>query len=142
MTNQSNENHVFIDTNVIVGAFAGNKDDNRCLAYLGGLNGKKLYISSLSVAQFASVLQNHKYQAEKIRKAIESFFSKYEIISFDEKDIKNSMQVKCNDIEDAIQYTLSEKTKCLFIVTNNIKHYRGNFLNKKVLLPKEARNIY
>ena len=31
-------NRIFVDTNVIIGAWAGNTDDDRCLKYLFSLN--------------------------------------------------------------------------------------------------------
>jgi len=61
MTKQAlsfNPNHIFVDTNVLVGGYSGDakfqKDDD-CLRYLFSLTGKRLYISSLSVAQLISV---------------------------------------------------------------------------------------
>jgi hypothetical protein len=32
-------NRIFVDTNVIIGAWAGNTDDDRCLKYLFSLKG-------------------------------------------------------------------------------------------------------
>ena len=47
--------HIFIDTNIIIGAYLfQNKDDNACLEYLFNISGRgvKLFMSSLSFAQF------------------------------------------------------------------------------------------
>ena len=73
MTKQAfkfNPNHVFVDTrsnlfaclskNVLVGGYSGDvryQKDADCLHYLFALPGKKLYISTLRVAQFISVYQ-------------------------------------------------------------------------------------
>jgi len=35
-------NRIFVDTNVIIGAWAGSTDDDRCLKYLFSLKGKTL----------------------------------------------------------------------------------------------------
>jgi len=48
-------NHIFTDTNVLIGAYSDNQYDKRCLQYLFSLRGKRLYISSLGVAQLVSV---------------------------------------------------------------------------------------
>ena len=62
-----NPNHIFVDTNVLVGGYSGDakfqKDDD-CLRYLFSLTGKRLYISSLSVAQLISVYQKKKSNEE------------------------------------------------------------------------------
>ena len=35
-----NMNHIFVDTNVLIGWWAGSDDDTRCLKYLFSLRGK------------------------------------------------------------------------------------------------------
>ena len=55
-----NPNHIFVDTNVFVGGYSGNvrfQKDADCLHYLYSLTGKRLYISTLSVAQLISTFQ-------------------------------------------------------------------------------------
>jgi hypothetical protein len=50
MTKQAfkfNPNHIFVDTNVLVGGYSGDtryQNDADCLHYLFALTGKKLYI--------------------------------------------------------------------------------------------------
>ena len=48
-----NPNHIFVDTNVLIGAYSGDarfQKDADCLHYLYSTKGKRLYISTLSVA--------------------------------------------------------------------------------------------
>jgi predicted nucleic acid-binding protein len=55
-----NLNRIFVDTNVLVGGYSGDvrfQKDADCLHYLYSLTGKRLYVSSLSVAQLISVYQ-------------------------------------------------------------------------------------
>ena len=62
-----NPNHIFIDTNVLIGAYSGDarfQKDSECLHYLCSLIGKRLYISSLSVAQLISFYMLAIYMAE------------------------------------------------------------------------------
>jgi predicted nucleic-acid-binding protein len=65
-----NYNHIFVDTNVLVGGYSGDaryQKDEACLHYLYSLTGKKLYISSLSVAQLISMFQKKKKNDEIVR---------------------------------------------------------------------------
>lgn len=43
-----NGNHIFVDTNVLIGWWVGNKEDVNCIKYLFSLRGKRLYTSALS----------------------------------------------------------------------------------------------
>ena len=55
-----NPNHIFVDTNVLIGAYSGDtrfQTDSDCLHYLYSIVGKRLYTSTLSVAQLISVFQ-------------------------------------------------------------------------------------
>ena len=118
-----NENHIFVDTNILIGAFAGLQPDERCLQYLFSLKGKKLFISSLSIAQLVSLFQKKKTFFE-IAKYVRYLISKFVVISFTEKDIETSLTIEQHDMEDTIQYVLSQKLKCLNFITNNRKDYR------------------
>ena len=117
-----NENHIFVDTNILIGAFTGRQSDERCLQYLFSLRGKKLFISSLSVAQFISMFQKKKSFYE-IAEQVRYFLSKFVVISFTEKDIENSLNFEQQDLEDTLQYVLSQKLKCLNFITNNKKDF-------------------
>ena len=44
-----NENHIFVDTNVLNGFYLNRTADVECLRYLYSLKGKRLFISSLSI---------------------------------------------------------------------------------------------
>ena len=58
-----NLNRIFVDTNVLVGGYSSNvrfQKDADCLHYLYSLTGKRLYVSSLSVAQLISVYRKKK----------------------------------------------------------------------------------
>ncbi len=57
-----NPNHIFVDTNVLIGAYSGDarfQTDSDCLHYLYSIVGKRLYASTLSVAQLISVYQKN-----------------------------------------------------------------------------------
>lgn len=96
-----NGNHIFVDTNVLIGWKAGIEDDKNCLKYLFSLQGKLLYTSSLSIAQFVSVFQKT-LKNNEIRKAVNALLAKFDIISFTEKDIADSLEIDNRDMEDNI----------------------------------------
>ena len=137
-----NPNHIFVDTNVLVGGYSGDakfqKDDD-CLHYLFSLTGKRLYISSLSVAQLISVYQKQKSN-EEITAVVRDLQHRFNIIDFTAKDIDAALKETGADIEDNVQFVLAKKQKCLIVVTNNYKDYR--FLQGiEVLRPAKIRKI-
>lgn len=137
-----NPNHIFVDTNVLVGGYSGDarfqKDDD-CLRYLFSLTGKRLYISSLSVAQLISVYQKKKSN-EEITSVVRDLQHRFNIIDFTAKDIDTALKETGADIEDNVQFVLAKKQKCLIVVTNNYKDYR--FLQGiEVIRPTKIRKI-
>ena len=132
-------NHIFVDTNVLIGFFINLKNDKSALNYLFELHGKRLFTSTLAVAQLVSVFQKKKTNAE-IKKIIKSIQAKFEILSFVDSDITKAVAIEASDIEDNIQYVISSKKKCFYFVTNNTKDYTY-FADIKVLDPKQIRAI-
>ena len=137
-----NSNHIFVDTNVLVGGYSGDarfQKDADCLHYLYSLTGKRLYISSLSVAQLISVYQKKKSNAE-ITAVVRDLQHRFNVIDFTNRDIDASLTETGADIEDNVQFVLARKQKCSIIVTNNYKDYRL-FFNVRVVKPDEVRTI-
>ena len=121
-----NPNHIFVDTNVLIGGYSGDprfQKDTACLHYLYSLTGKKLYISTLSVAQLISTFQKKKSNDE-IRRIVRELRYRFNVISFTANDIDEALNETGADIEDNVQYVLAMKQKCRIIITNNYKDYR------------------
>ena len=136
-----NTNNIFVDTNVLIGAIKNLQDDDKCLKYLFSLTGKKLFVSSLSIAQIVSVLQKYKVKTDsQIREIISNYLTKFHIIPFSEKDIEKALLIENRDMEDNIQFVLSAQKHCYYFVTNNKKDY-VDFSNIKVIKSKEHRII-
>ena len=137
-----NPNHIFVDTNVLVGGYSDDvrfQKDSQCLHYLYSLVGKRLYISSLSVAQLIAIFQKKKSNEDIVR-IVRELQHRFNIIDFTTKDIDAALVVNGADIEDNIQFVLAKKQKCYIIVTNNYKDYR--FLQGiQVLRPAKIRKI-
>ena len=141
-TSNFNPNHIFVDTNVLVGGYSGDarfKRDEACLHYLYSLAGKRLYISSLSVAQLISTFQKKKKNDEIIR-IVRDLQHRFNIIDFAARDIDTALVETGGDIEDNVQYVLARKQKCNIIITNNFKDYRL-FFNLRVIKPERVRSI-
>ena len=141
-TKPFNSNHIFVDTNVLVGGYSGDarfQKDSDCLHYLYSLTGKRLYVSALSVAQLISMFQKKKKNDEIVR-IIRDLQHRFTVIDFTARDIDASLAETGADIEDNVQYVLAMKQKCNIIVTNNYKDYRL-FFNVRIVKPDEVRTI-
>jgi len=137
-----NPNHIFVDTNVLIGAYSGDakfQADSDCLHYLCSVVGKRLYISTLSVAQLISVYQKKKSN-EEITRVVRDLQHRFNIINFTSNDIDAALEETGADIEDNIQFVLAKKQKCLIIVTNNYKDYRS-FRSVRAIMPSRVRII-
>ena len=147
-----NPNHIFVDTrsnlfaclskNVLVGGYSGDarfQKDEACLHYLYSLTGKRLYISSLSVAQLISTFQKKKTNDEIVR-IVRDLQHRFNVIDFAARDIDAALVETGGDIEDNVQYVLARKQKCSIIVTNNFKDY-CLFFNVRVIKPERVRSI-
>jgi predicted nucleic acid-binding protein len=133
------KNNIFIDTNVLIGAWSENLIDKQCLQYLFSLAGKRLFISTLSVAQLVSVFQKKRNNVE-IKKIVRYLLSKFTVLSFTDKDIEASLAIENVDMEDNIQYVISRKFNCLHFITNNKKDYNQFYL-LNIVLPGQIRVI-
>ena len=137
-----NPNHIFVDTNVLIGAYSGDaryQKDAACLHYLFSLVGKRLFISSLSVAQLISVYQKKKTNDEIIS-TVRELQHRFNIIDFTAKDVDAALKETGADIEDNVQYVIAKKQKCRILVTNNIKDYRL-LMGVEAIKPSKIRII-
>ena len=144
-----NPNHIFVDTNVLIGAYSGDsryQTDSDCLHYLYSIVGKRLYISTLSVAQLISVYQKRKTNDE-IRTIVRDLQHRFTIINFTVKDLDFALDQTGADIEEddgehqsSIQFVLARKQKCRVIITNNYKDYRL-LLGAQIIKPSKVRTI-
>jgi len=143
---RNNENHIFIDTNCLIGFVCekyglynvGAQENTTALHYLLGMNGKKLYVSSLAVAQLTAKLQS-KLTKDLLTEEIKLMLHRFNVIEFGRKDIEEALTAPyAKDIEDLYQYKMSEKARCLYIMTNNTKDFT-TLLNVIPFKPKQVR---
>ena len=156
-------NHIFVDTNVLVGGYSGDaryKKDEACLHYLYSLTGKKLYISTLSVAQLISMFQKggvretneclvegNQHTNEEIVGMVRELQNRFTVIDFTNRDINAALVETGADIEEddgehqsSVQYVLAKKQKCRIVITNNYKDYRA-LQGIQVFRPTEVRRL-
>lgn len=141
-TTTFNPNHIFVDTNVLVGGYSGDirfQRDYDCLHYLFSLTGKRLYISTLGVAQLISIYQKKKSN-EEIARVVRELQHRFTVIDFTNRDLDSALIETGADIEDNVQYVLARKQKCSIIITNNFKDYRL-LQNIRAIRPERVRAI-
>jgi len=143
---KKNDYYIYVDTNVLVNYFTNQTADVACLQYLFSNKRKEnLFTSSLALVQTASILQTGKKNRKKFSKeqtinCLNQISTKFTILDLTLKDISDSFSTKGNDIEDCIQYTISQKVKCFRIVTNNTGHY-SDFIDIEAINPKHIKLI-
>ena len=141
-TNLFNPYRIFVDTNVLIGGYSGDarfQKDSACLHYLFSLSGRRLFISSLSIAQLVSVYQKKKTN-EEIANLVREIQHRFTVIDFTNRDVDAALVETGADIEDNIQYVVAMKQKCSIIITNNFKDYRL-FQNIHAIRPERVRAI-
>ena len=148
---------IFIDTNVLIGAACFRKgilrddSDFKAMNYIARRNDVVLYTSSFSVPQLAATLSNTRRNGKKsftddeIMAEINGILSKLNIADFGKRDIQKSIgnyksKQLTKDLEDQLQFDLSQKVGCNFIMTNNLKDFRG-FTNVYVFPPKKYSSV-
>lgn len=143
MTSINNKNNIYIDTNVLIGAFAEGKRfeaEKRCWNYVCSLTGKRVFVSTLSMAQLVSTFQKRGLDKDIVAGYVRRILAKAIVVDFTEKDVSDSLTIEGNDMEDNMQCALSRKVKCGILITQNKKDY-VNYLHVDILSAKECRSI-
>jgi predicted nucleic acid-binding protein len=134
------KNHIFVDTNVLIGAIENYAEDVRCLRFLHTQRHRKqLYISALTVAQVVAMYQRKKTPNE-LRKIVHDLMVKFHIVEFTKADIVDALTIDNADMEDNIQIAISKKVKCRYIITNDAGLLRN--VNISAVRPYNAQGLY
>ena len=91
---KNNENNIFIDTNCLIGFLCDKHNlrkkadeyNTNAIKYLLKQTGKRLYISSLSIAQLTATFQK-KMPHEELIGDINWLVSKFNVVEFNKNDI-------------------------------------------------------
>ncbi len=134
---------VYLDSNVLVNYCTGIDTVVESMAYLFKNRRKEvLFTSSLSIAQTIALLQSKRpnrkaFSKEKVEELIKNMTQKISVIDLTQDDIAKAISINNRDIEDNIQFVLSQKKKCDAIVTNNTKDFLF-FKDVEILKPNKA----
>jgi predicted nucleic acid-binding protein len=141
------QQNVFVDTNVLINDFFFRikgrqlgKPANLAIQYLKSKPKVKLFIASFSVIQVISTLDKAKISQTEISKEVQRILTRYKLIDLTSKDIEKALSIDYKDMEDAIQYILCRKARCLYIITDNVKDF-NLFDLVNTIKPKNIRNI-
>jgi predicted nucleic acid-binding protein len=137
---------VFIDTNILINDFL-----YRYWQRTTGLNahnalvslknkGKQMYIAIFSVMQVISTLERARVPKDEVAKEVKRLTERYELVQLAQTDIENALSHENLDLEDCMQYELSQKVKCFYILTDNVKDFRS-FKNIVVVKAKKHKSI-
>jgi len=144
-------NRVFIDTNVFLyGIFYRNFSENEAyekqgrqadfaLKHLKKQAHVTLYVASFTLVQILSTLSHHRYfPNQQTATEITQIIENYEVIDFTQTDTIEAIALNAPDLEDAFQYTLSQKLRCAYILSENTRDF-NQFQNIQVFKPKKVR---
>ena len=142
------QNNVFIDTNVLINDFFYrvkrkeiSKPAHLAIVYLKSKPKVNLFIASFSVIQLISTLDKAKVSKTEIATEIKRILTRYKLIDLTAKDIEKTLGIEYKDTEDAVQYTLCRKARCLYIVTDNVKDFKI-FDLVSTIKPKSIRDLF
>ena len=133
--------NIFVDANVLIGAFRGLKADVGALDYLEKLPQVKLFTSSLVVAQMIATCQikNNAEHQQKLKSAVHAILRRFTIISCTDKDIERSLSMDQPDMEDNLQYVMGNRMRCTHYITNNKRDFL--FANTTIIPSAKVRLI-
>ncbi len=137
---------VYLDANVVIGDFLyrckGNSRDYKAhvaVEYLRSRQSATLYIGSFTLIQLMKTAQAAKIDKAAIRDEIKRMASRYELVHLEKKDVVAALSIKHPDLEDALQYALSQKVHCANVVSND-RHFES-FADVILTKPGKIRKI-
>jgi predicted nucleic acid-binding protein len=140
--------HIFIDTNVLINDILfrqfnrpNSKPSSLALEFLLRIARRETFVASFSIVQVLSTLEKARVSQDIIRQELQHILTKHTIINFTEKDIQAALDEFTDlDIEDTFQFVVSQKMRCQYIITENVKDFK-TFQNVRIIRPKEIRRI-
>jgi predicted nucleic acid-binding protein len=138
---------VFVDTNVLINDYffrtknrQGGRYANNALIFLKSKPKVTLYIASFSLVQVISTLSKAKILDVEIRKELTWILKHFQVADFTKNDVVKGLNIAGDDVEDVFQYTICQKMRCGYILTDNVKDYRlmGDV---SIIKPQKVRSI-
>ena len=123
---------VFVDTNLLINdylyraeGFEKSRVAYDALNFLRAKPKSTLYVASFSLVQLISTLSRQKVSDAIIREELQFIVARYQLVDFTKADIMRGLNLAGRDVEDAFQYAVSQKMRCRYILTDNVKDFKG-----------------
>jgi hypothetical protein len=157
---QTAKENIFLDSNIIINEFIYKNGDAslrklfrdstvtyEAIRWLESQN-HHLFVASFSIVQLVSKFQGKKakvkFPVSKIQTGVRHILSKYHVVALDESDIRICTDeingIDEIDIEDNLIRRLSDKAKCVHIMTLD-KHDFNIHISKIILRPHKVRQL-
>ena len=120
---------LFLDTNVILDIYLPGRPGKEAARSILDLREAcpeeiRLHLSILSVANIAYVLQKH-LPRTRIREVLRDLFRLCQPVAMSDQLLFGALDSSCRDYEDALQIACAEADYCDFILTSNLRDFRG-----------------
>lgn len=92
------------------------------------------HISTLSFANLVYVMRKE-LDPEKIEEVLKSLSLIYRFDDLTQADLNNAAALKWDDFEDAVQATIARRINADYIITRNVKDFKGSEV--MALMPSE-----
>lgn len=131
---------VFLDTNFIVDYLVREDycQDAECFLACARDRNIKLYISYLTVANFAYIVRN--MPSDVVVSMIQRICDSFRIVKNTKEQIERNIALNPSDFEDGLQYQAAVDAKCESIITRNKNDF--SFSEIPVMSPAEYLETY
>jgi predicted nucleic acid-binding protein len=118
---------LLLDTNVVVDILTGRAGYEASLKVLKYCELQKAegYVSAVTVTDVMYILRKH-ISPDSVRDALSTLLSIVEVADVVKSDIRTAFSCDIRDFEDAVQAMCARRTGVDYIVTRNLKDFKGS----------------
>jgi len=133
----------FVDTNIFIDILLGREPfvEDAVMVY-------KLCENSLIEGYIAPITINNIYyicrkakEIEKIKSYLADIATVFTVASLGSQSIQKANTLKMSDYEDALQYAMALENGCEYLVTRNVKDFKG-LKHLKVVTPEKFLEMF
>ncbi|MDI1235793.1 MAG: PIN domain-containing protein [bacterium] len=135
--------NIFIDANVIIDWLVSDAlNHNHCkkTIELTLNNSRNTWVSPTTIAITSYFLHKQFQSTKKVKALSASIYAPFKITTENEDIVRNAMQSKFTDLEDAIQYFSALNSKIDVIITQNLHDFKHSDI--AVLSPEMFLQLY
>ncbi len=129
---------ILADTNVIIDALTSREPWNESaekIFLMAANHTIEMYITASSATDIYYLIRKYMHQTQKAKAVLERLFSLTGILEVTANDCLEALVSSIGDYEDAVMEKVASRNDMNYIVTRNIKDYRGG--NTKIILPDD-----